>query len=65
MFEKIFGDKPFYKSLTAWGLILLGAAEAAVLSGLIPPEFAKFVTYAGAAAVALGLRKAATSPNSS
>ncbi len=65
MFEKIFGDKPWYKSLTAWGLVVLGAAEAAVLGGLIPPEFAKYVTYVGAAAVTLGIRKAATSANSS
>ena len=65
MFNKIFGDKPWYKSLTAWGLIVLTAAEGAVQSGLLPPGLATYVAYAGAAAVALGLRKAATSPNSS
>ncbi len=64
MFEKIFGDKPWYKSMTAWGLIALGAAEAAVQSGLLPAGVAIYVTYAGTAAVALGLRKAATAPNS-
>lgn len=63
LFKNIFGGKPWYESLTAWGLVLLVAAESALQSGLIPSEAATWVTYAGSIAVALGIRKAATSRN--
>ncbi len=63
MFEKIFGSKSWYQSLTAWGLVIVAAAEAAVRAGLLGEANGEIATMIGAIATALGLRKAATSQN--
>jgi hypothetical protein len=68
MFNKVFGDKPWYKSMTAWGAILLGAATGAEQIGAVSPgttsALATLAQDVGALLVLFGLRKAATAPNS-
>lgn len=69
----IFGDKPFYQSLTAWGIAtyvgLEAMASTACESGLLSFETCGSIETAGAkigsVLVVLGLRKAATSKNTS
>ena len=70
----MFGRKNWFQSLTAWGLILFGAAQAAEQTGVLPPgtsangqettnAIVAAVTSIGALLAALGIRKAATAPN--
>jgi hypothetical protein len=76
MLKSIF-NKPWYESLTAWGVVLLGAVQAAEQVGMVPAgtssggaeavqglagAVAAAVNYAGALLVILGLRKAANPP---
>lgn len=61
--KKLFGGKPWYNSVTAWALLLLGAAEIAVQVGIVPEGAMSLVVRAGELAVALGIRKAATAAN--
>ncbi len=63
MFRQMFGKKSWYHSLTAWGVVILVAAEAAVAAGLLPPEAARYVQILGGVAATLGIRKAASAPN--
>ena len=63
LFKNLFGDKPWYESVTAWALLFLGAAEIAVQVGLVPAGAIALVVRLGELAVALGIRKAATSKN--
>jgi hypothetical protein len=67
MLKNLFGAKNWYESLTAWGLILVGATSGAEQGGLVPPGTAQsLVTFAqsiGGVLVVLGVRKAATAPN--
>ncbi len=64
----VFGDKPWYKSLTTWGLVIIGLAEVFVVgvcggSGLLTPEqcepIVKYTQMAGGMMATLGVRKAA------
>ena len=67
----IFGDKPWFKSMTAWGLIIFfgGTAmlEQACSEGLIAAGVCAFALKAtqtvGSIVGVLGLRRAAQAPN--
>lgn len=67
----LFGDKPAYKSMTAWGLVIFVMAEAAAGevcdAGLISvaacSTVATVLKYVGGVLTVLGLRRAATAPN--
>ncbi len=69
MFRKMFGDKPWYKSVTAWGLVVFAMASTycsfATGSAVLP--FGDIVCQVGEKGgmilAALGIRKAATSAN--
>ncbi len=74
MFDKLFGDKNLFQSLTAWGLILKAAVGAGEGTGVVPPgtaessesvvqTFATLIDQVGNLLIVLGLRKAATAPN--
>ena len=71
LFSNIFGDKSWYQSLTAWGLIVLvgltGAASEAAQAGLLSPEVGDVVTSwstkIGTILTALGIRRAGTAPD--
>ncbi|MHC4224573.1 MAG: hypothetical protein ACYSUN_11330 [Planctomycetota bacterium] len=66
MLDKIFGGKPWFKSMTAWGIVIATVGTVALktvaTSGLVQPETAAtlmtVVQWIGAATTALGLRKA-------
>ncbi len=66
MLFNIFG-KNWYQSFTAWGVVLFSAAKGAEQTGLLPPGVADslldFGQAIGAMLIALGIRKAANSPN--
>lgn len=67
MSSSIFGGKPWYESLTAWGVILISVLEGVEAAGLVPPGLGESVialgqSLGGVLAV-LGIRKAATAPN--
>lgn len=64
MFKNMFGGKSWYKSVTAWGLILGGAVVSAFQAGLIPEKYAIVGGVASWIVAQLGQRKAATAPNS-
>ena len=66
--------KPWFKSMTVWGVVLLGSVEAAERTGLVPDGTHRGVSSAlanasalvqaiGGLLVVLGLRRAATAPN--
>lgn len=63
----IFGDKPWFRSMTAWGLVLFAAVAPVVsemgAAGLIAPELAASINgwsiKIGAVLAGLGLRRAA------
>lgn len=67
----LFGGKPWFKSVTAWGLVVLVGVTSALGAmsdaQLLSPE--KVATYSawaqniGMVMTALGLRRAATAPN--
>jgi hypothetical protein len=65
------GNKPVLKSLTVWGLIIFTAAQAgaveACTAGLLGTGVCATITtilkYVGGALTVLGLRRAATAPN--
>lgn len=67
MFAGIFGDKPWFKSLTAWGLVIFAvvpvAVRAAEQAGLLPAGVGDTVdsiaAKLGPVLAGLGLRKAA------
>jgi hypothetical protein len=74
MFSNIFGGKDFYKSLTAWGVILIAGVQAGEATGVVPIGTAaaatgsagavvKLVEALGGLLIVLGIRKAATAPN--
>ena len=71
MFKNLFGSKPWYQSLTAWGVILFSAGSLFVSQtceiGLFHDELCasltKGVQMTGGILTALGLRKAATTSN--
>ena len=69
----IFGGKSWYKSLTAWGLVILGGISPLVGGACAPDvsllsfETCEYLTtalnWAGQILTVLGIRKAATAPN--
>ena len=69
LFKNIFGGKPWFKSLTAWGLIIIGVSEVfiaqacnpevALLSEGVCGVLVKGMDMIGGLLVALGLRRAA------
>lgn len=71
LFRNLFGNKPWYQSLTAWGLVVwvgLTAVVGAVCNGgLISVDLCASVqswtTGLGSVLTVLGIRKAATSAN--
>lgn len=68
LFKGVFGGKPWYKSLTAWGVFIAGVGELYCQVGteLAVPyaaEVCDISLKAGAVLVTLGIRKAATSKN--
>jgi hypothetical protein len=71
MFAQLFGDKPWFKSLTAWGLLVFFCAQtlvpAAGTQGLIDAEVVKtlmgWMDTAAVLLTGLGIRKAASAPN--
>lgn len=66
MLNQIFGGKPWFKSLTAWGIVIAAvgtvALKSVAASGLVDGDTAAqlllYVQYIAAATTALGLRKA-------
>lgn len=52
------GDKPWWKSVTVWAAILIGAVEAAAAADAFPPEWKATIQTLLAVAGALGLRRA-------
>jgi hypothetical protein len=68
----IVGDKPIYKSLTVWGVAIFVVAEAAsahlceveILNVATCGTIATVLKYIGGILGVLGLRRAATAPNS-
>lgn len=71
MFKDLFGGKPWFQSVTAWGLVIAAVGTATLTavatSGLVAPETAETlmtaVQWIGGVVAALGIRKAATSAN--
>lgn len=71
MLSKFFGDKPWFKSMTAWALLIFFCAETLVpeagKQGLIDAGVVKtLMGWMNTAAVllgGLGIRRAATAPN--
>lgn len=71
MFKDLFGGKPWFKSVTAWGLVIFaagsaaatGACEVGLLSSSVCETAMTVVQWTGGILVTLGLRKAATAPN--
>jgi hypothetical protein len=71
MLKNLFGEKAWYQSVTAWGLVVYAAATAgataACESGLLSFQTCDSVETLGATLgsvlVVLGLRKAATAPD--
>jgi len=69
--KMILGDKPWFKSMTTWGMIVFAAASAGVTQacgdGVIGAgacdTIATVLQYVGGAMTVLGLRRAAVSPN--
>ena len=72
MLENLFGGKSWYKSLTAWGVIVFIVVTSAIdqvcAAGVASDSLcATLTTWSetiGAVLVTLGIRKAATAPNS-
>lgn len=68
MFEKLFGNKKWHQSLTAWGLVIFFGATAAIdqacSAGVLTDELCGTLSgwseQIGAVLTVLGLRKAAT-----
>ena len=64
-------NKPIYKSITAWGVVIFVAAEAGItqacggelLGAGLCGTIAAGLKYVGGALTALGLRRAAVAPN--
>ena len=71
MLKNLFGDKPWFKSITAWGLILFSVGSAGLTQicevGLIDEgtcaAWMKTVQMVGGSLTALGIRKASTAKN--
>lgn len=70
--SSIFGGKPWYQSLTAWGLVAYGVGGQLVETACGPTGLLSAETCAqlggavetlGAVLAGLGVRKAATAPN--
>ncbi|MGW8181650.1 MAG: hypothetical protein ACWGQW_23210 [bacterium] len=65
MFDQLFGDKPWFKSFTAWGSFIFILAWTAVPAlgelGLIGPEvqdqLSKYMTIAAGPLTAVGIRR--------
>jgi hypothetical protein len=66
MLNKLF-NKNWYESLTAWGVILYGAAGGAEQVGVAPTGTAEglldLAQALGGILMVLGIRRAATAPN--
>ena len=71
--NKLFGKNPI-RSMTAWGLAALGIGKAAEVAGFLPPgttpegeqvtnAIKEFADSLGALFIVLGIRRAATAPN--
>jgi hypothetical protein len=71
MLQKLFGDKPWYQSITAWGLVIYtiamaggnAACEAGLLSFSACDTVESIGGTIGIVITALGIRKAATAPD--
>jgi len=67
MFTNLFGGKPWFESLTMWGLILIAMAKAAETAGVLPSGTEAALVGLGDSLgpllVVLGIRKAATAPD--
>ncbi len=71
LFSNLFGNKPWFHSLTAWGLVIFVGATAIVSQtcevGLLSPAACETATgltgKLGIVLTALGIRKAATTTN--
>lgn len=73
LFKNIFGGKPWFQSLTAWGLIVIGvsevfvaqacSSEVALLSAGVCGVLVKGLDMIGGLLVTLGIRKASTAQN--
>ena len=71
MLDQIFGGKPWFKSMTGWGALVLtmawtlvpGLAEMGVISPETTATLTGMMTKAGSVLGMLGIRKAATTAN--
>lgn len=71
--DKLLGGKPWYESLTVWGVIIISTAqtfvtgacdpEAAVLGAAACGILVKGLTLVGGILTTFGIRKAATAKN--
>jgi hypothetical protein len=69
--KMLLGDKPWFKSLTTWGVIVFIAAEAGITEACaggalgtgLCATLATGLKYIGGALAVFGLRRAAVSPN--
>ena len=69
--NRFFGGKPWYQSVTAWGLVIFSLGSSVVSqvcdAGLMDYEtcvaWKGYVTTIGAVITGLGLRRAGTAPN--
>lgn len=68
--SSVLGGKKWFQSLTAWGLIVLGAGQAAEQTGVLPPgttaqgqetsnALVALINSVGGLLTVLGLRRAA------
>ena len=67
MFTNMFGGKPWFESLTAWGLVLIAVAKVAEKAGVLPEGTESALVGLGESLgpllVVLGIRKASTAPD--
>ena len=71
MLDQLFGGKPWFKSMTGWGALGLtmawtlipGLAEMGVISAETASTLSGMMTKAGSLLGMLGIRKAATTAN--
>ena len=51
--------KPFYKSMTFWGIVIAAVAGIAEAAGVkLPPEILRIIEMLGVSAAGVGLRRA-------
>lgn len=55
-------EKPIWKSITAWGLMVFSAAEAACAVGVLPHMPCELIKAAGIVLTLFGIRRAVGSP---